>query len=153
IVSEAGTLIEDAGSSNGTFVNSPDHRVTQAIPLGHADMVYFGSLAVPAARLLAVRSVPGAAAPAPPPLPPRPPGPLPVPPPPVMTAAPPPPPSATVTPWTMLLLAQAPAIAVLILLVFGQRAAAAVTATNWPAVADGIASTMFALALSAVWLG
>src|SRR5215470_9355438 len=28
IVSEAGTLIEDAGSSNGTFLNSPDQRVT-----------------------------------------------------------------------------------------------------------------------------
>ena len=153
IVSEAGTLIEDAGSSNGTFVNSPDHRVTQAIPLARADTVYFGSLAVPAARLLAARSAPGAAAPPPPPLPQGPPAPIAVPPPPVMTAAPLPTPTARITPWTMLLLAQAPAIAVLILLVFGRRAAAPVTATSWPAVAEGIASTMFALALSAVWLG
>jgi hypothetical protein len=53
----------------------------------------------------------------------------------------------------MLVLAQAPAIAVLILLVFGRDAVATVTAENWPAVAEAIASTMFALAMSAVWLG
>ena len=53
----------------------------------------------------------------------------------------------------MLLLAQAPAIAVVILLVFGRQAAEPVTTTSWPAVAEAIASTMFALAMSAVWLG
>ena len=142
IVSDSRTLIEDTGSANGTFVNSPDNKATQAIPLGETDTVYFGSLAVPAARLLPVRTVPEEAAPVPPPIPePR------VPPQPVMAR-----PSIgprAITPWTILLLAQAPVIAILILLFSGRRAAAA----NWPAVVDSIASTTFALALAAVWLG
>jgi hypothetical protein len=54
-----------------------------------------------------------------------------------------------VSPWTMLVLAQAPIIALLIYAAFGWQA----TSTNWPTAAEGIASTMFALALSAVWLG
>ncbi len=43
--------IEDLGSTNGTFVGRPDHRITQA-PLRPDDVVFFGSLRVPAARLL-----------------------------------------------------------------------------------------------------
>ena len=58
IVAGSQTLIEDAGSANGTFVNSPDRRATQAIPLTETDIVYFGSLSVPAARLLPPRSRP-----------------------------------------------------------------------------------------------
>ena len=46
------TLIEDLGSSNGTFLNSADRRVTKPIPLTATDILYFGTLSVPAARLL-----------------------------------------------------------------------------------------------------
>src|SRR5262245_25452338 len=49
IVSGTRTLIEDAGSSNGTFLNSPDRRVTEATLLAATDTVYFGSLTVPVA--------------------------------------------------------------------------------------------------------
>src|SRR5262245_58889600 len=52
IVSGSRMMIEDAGSSNGTFLNSPDQRVTRAVPLTASDTVYFGSLSVPAARFL-----------------------------------------------------------------------------------------------------
>jgi pSer/pThr/pTyr-binding forkhead associated (FHA) protein len=62
------TWIEDLGSSNGTFVNSPDQRVTQAVPITEFDTVYFGSLAMPAARLLTPRPRPEPALP--PPMPP-----------------------------------------------------------------------------------
>ena len=140
IVSAARTLIEDAGSANGTFVNSPDQRVTEPISLAGTDTVYFGSLAVPAARLLIPRTAPEPAAPIPPPIPRSPTG---------SAMAQPPTAAATPSHWTMLLLAQAPAIAILIHLAFGRSAAG----MSWPAVAEGIASTMFALAMSAVWLG
>jgi pSer/pThr/pTyr-binding forkhead associated (FHA) protein len=155
-------LIEDAGSSNGTFVNSPDRRVTQAIPLTEADTVYFGSLAVPAARLLPARSQP---APAAPPRPePAPPALLPVPPPrpapersqePSPVPAPVQPSTAPETDgrWALYQLAQAPILAILIILIFGWQAAATITAANWPSVARGIAATMFAMAISAIWLG
>jgi hypothetical protein len=53
----------------------------------------------------------------------------------------------------VLRLGQAPVIAVLILLAFGRQAAEPVTATSWSAVSEGIASTLFGLAISAVWLG
>jgi ABC-type multidrug transport system ATPase subunit/pSer/pThr/pTyr-binding forkhead associated (FHA) protein len=43
--------IEDLGSTNGTALQSPDHRIQYA-PLSPTDVVYFGSLRVPAARLL-----------------------------------------------------------------------------------------------------
>ena len=46
------TLIEDIGSSNGTFLNSADCRVTGPIRIAETDTLYFGTLAVPAARLL-----------------------------------------------------------------------------------------------------
>ena len=50
VVPGSKTLVEDLGSSNGTFVNSADQRVMQAVPITESDTVYFGSLAVPAAR-------------------------------------------------------------------------------------------------------
>ena len=73
IVSGGRTFIEDLGSSNGTFLNSPDQRVAQATPLAASDVVYFGSLAVPAARLLNARNAAETAVlpPVPPPCPPR----------------------------------------------------------------------------------
>ncbi len=43
--------IEDLGSSNGTAIGHPDRKITQA-PLTEDDVVFFGSLRVPAARLL-----------------------------------------------------------------------------------------------------
>ncbi|QDV32585.1 FHA domain-containing protein [Tautonia plasticadhaerens] len=46
-----GAVIEDLGSSNGTSLNAPGRRIDRA-PLSASDVVYFGSLAVPAARLL-----------------------------------------------------------------------------------------------------
>jgi len=147
VVAGARTLIEDLGSSNGTFLNSADRRVTSAIPLTETDSVYFGTYAVPAARLLAGLTEPAAAAPEPSsPAAYR--GPLPE--------------AARVGPaiaslegkrWTLALLAQAPILAVLIVLLFGRQAAAAVAASSWESVARGIASTTFALAVAAVWLG
>ncbi len=137
IVSGSRTLIEDAGSSNGTFVNSPDQRLTRAVPLTATDTVYFGSLAVPAARLLPSRPALVEAVLTPPPLPE-----------PAAPAAPeratehPAAVTAAITPWTILVLAQAPVMAILIVLAFGRPSAAA-----------EVASTTFALALSAVWLG
>jgi pSer/pThr/pTyr-binding forkhead associated (FHA) protein len=162
VVPGSKTLIEDLGSSNGTFVNSPDQRVTQAIPLTASDVVYFGSLAVPAARLLTAQTVPEEAAP------PRPePGqssPPPVSPPrpvpelfPELSPAP-----ALLQPstvperdgrWAILLLAQAPVLAILIVLIFGRHVGAAITEASWGPVAHGIAATTFALAISALWLG
>lgn len=44
-------IIEDVGSSNGTFVGSPSNRVQKA-NLNPDDFVYLGSLRVPAVRLL-----------------------------------------------------------------------------------------------------
>jgi pSer/pThr/pTyr-binding forkhead associated (FHA) protein len=151
IVSGTRMLIEDAGSSNGTFVNSPEQRVTQPTPLTESDTVYFGSLAVPATRLLPARAVPQAVVPAPPPLPE--PKVLPEPaaaPPPVVPATTVP---ATVAPWMIVLLAQAPVLAILVLLAFGRQAAGPITPTNRSMVAEGIASTTFGLAMSALWLG
>ena len=45
--------IEDRGSSNGTFLNSADRRVSGPTTITEADTIYFGTLDVPAARLLA----------------------------------------------------------------------------------------------------
>jgi pSer/pThr/pTyr-binding forkhead associated (FHA) protein len=147
IVSPARTLIEDAGSSNGTFLNSPDRRVMEPTLLAGTDTVFFGSLAITATRLLPAPPAPARTVAhepvlAPPPIlgPSEPPGPA---------TVPPSPATAMVGPWTMLILAQAPIIALLIYMAFGGQA----TAASWPTAAEGIASTMFALALSAVWLG
>ena len=60
------TLIEDIGSSNGTFLNSADRRVTSPTPITGSDTLYFGTLAVPAARLLAGVRKPEPAASVPP---------------------------------------------------------------------------------------
>jgi pSer/pThr/pTyr-binding forkhead associated (FHA) protein len=140
IVAGSKTLIEDLGSSNGTFVNSPDQRATESIPIAEPDVVYFGSLAVPAARLLSARAEPAKAVPLPTPEP----EPLVEP----VSVSPAPAPEADDR-GTLLLIAQAPILALLILLVFGRQAAAA----SGTSVAQGIASTTFALALAAVWLG
>jgi pSer/pThr/pTyr-binding forkhead associated (FHA) protein len=124
IVTGDQALIEDLGSSNGTFVNSPDRRVTQPIPLTATDVVYFGSLAIPAAQLLAARPETEQAA---------------VPPPrPVPELAPVPPSNASFSDgrWAILLLAQAPLLAILIVLISGRQAAV----------------TTFAMAISSIWL-
>jgi pSer/pThr/pTyr-binding forkhead associated (FHA) protein len=144
VVAGSRTLIEDLGSSNGTFLNSTDSKVTSGVPLSESDVVYFGSLAMPAARLLAARGKPAAEALVPPPLP----------------SAPRPARAAAGAAaglragdlWTIVLLAQAPVFALLILLAFGRRAGAD-AATAWTSVASGVAATTFALALAAVWMG
>lgn len=46
-----GAVIEDLGSSNGLAIGEPGARVTRA-PLAESDVVYFGTLPVPASRLL-----------------------------------------------------------------------------------------------------
>jgi FHA domain/ABC-2 type transporter len=148
IVSEGRTQIEDAGSSNGTTVNAPDNPARKAIDLTEADTVYLGSMAVPAQRLLSWRrrTAPAEIVVHPPPMPE----------PPRLSDSPPPIPAAaavTVSPWTILMLVQVPILATAIILACGRQAAAPVTATTWPSVADGIASTTFALALSALWMG
>ena len=137
VVAGSQTLIEDLGSSNGTFLNSLDQRATRTMPLAEADTVYFGTLAVPAARLLAgLREHEAAARDQPPP------------------AAGTEPPAALRSlasseenRWILASLAQAPIFAVLIVLIFGQRAAATITVSSWSSVAQGIAATTFALAL------
>jgi pSer/pThr/pTyr-binding forkhead associated (FHA) protein len=51
--------IEDLGSTNGTFLNAPEHKIKLA-PLSAGDTVLFGTFAVPAAKLLADAGLPGA---------------------------------------------------------------------------------------------
>ena len=106
VIAGSKALIEDLGSSNGTFVNSPDRRVTQAVPITQSDVLYLGSLAIPAARLLPAQPkletavVPPMAPLAPPRLAPAP-RPLPVPvvaPAPIVTPARVPVPAPVVTP-------------------------------------------------------
>jgi pSer/pThr/pTyr-binding forkhead associated (FHA) protein len=48
------TLIEDLGSSNGTFLNSTDQRISVPTPISATDTLYFGSLLVSASALLKV---------------------------------------------------------------------------------------------------
>ena len=140
-------LIEDLGSSNGTFLNSVDARVTRLTSLATRDTVYFGSLAVPAATLLAGFES-AMAAPAPPPRPER-------------RAALPLEPAVTSgsagfmegNRWLLAALAQAPLLALLIVLFCGRAAASAVTEANWAAVGQAISATSFAAAAAAVWLG
>jgi pSer/pThr/pTyr-binding forkhead associated (FHA) protein len=45
-------VIEDLGSSNGTALGSPEHKITRSA-LTAADTIYLGSYAVPAAQVLA----------------------------------------------------------------------------------------------------
>ena len=54
---------------------------------------------------------------------------------------------------TAIMLAQAPIVAILIVLVFGKQMADEVTATSWPDVAQSLGTTLFLMALAAVWLG
>jgi ABC-type multidrug transport system ATPase subunit/pSer/pThr/pTyr-binding forkhead associated (FHA) protein len=51
VIALGGAQIEDLGSTNGTALGHPNHKITQA-PLTEADVVFFGSLQVPARRLL-----------------------------------------------------------------------------------------------------
>jgi hypothetical protein len=140
-------MIEDLGSSNGTSLNSVERRVTGPTPLAETDTLYFGTMAVPAIRLLAGRrertgaaadSPSGAAGPE-------------------LRQAPKPTLLAIGTldrnRWTAAALAQGPIIGILIVLVFGRQASAAITESSWASVGHGIASATFALALAAVWLG
>jgi pSer/pThr/pTyr-binding forkhead associated (FHA) protein len=147
IVAGAPALLEDLGSTNGTFLNSADRAVTRGLPLAETDTVYFGSLAVPAARLLAGQRKPGAAAGEP-----------------LSAAAAMEPHPAPVgaraafgplvgNRWGLAVLAQAPLFAILVVLLFGHEAAAVITGASWASVAEGIASTVFALALASIWLG
>jgi pSer/pThr/pTyr-binding forkhead associated (FHA) protein len=161
--------IEDLGSSNGTFLNSADNRVTRLIRLSSADTVYFGSLAVPAARLLAARVEPVAPIPVPSPsnaaeprtelieheqidamprIAPidRSPGTMPVE---RMPAAS----FLEGMLWHLAALAQAPVLAISIVLILKRQSVAAGAAANWASVGQAIASASFALALCAVWLG
>jgi pSer/pThr/pTyr-binding forkhead associated (FHA) protein len=147
------TRIQDLSSSNGTFLNSADRRVTIPTPITPTDTLFFGTFAVPAAQLLVAIEEPA-------------------------SATPQSPPAATVreslqartTPGTaaatselttalggnglrLALLAQAPVLAILIVLLFGRQAAASATATNWVSIGQAIASTTCALGLAAVLLG
>jgi pSer/pThr/pTyr-binding forkhead associated (FHA) protein len=144
VVASFQIFIEDNGSSNGTFLNSADRRVKSPIPITELDTLYFGTLAVPAARLLAGLKEPATVAVGPPP--------------------PPAPfkeqqrgPTAALAAlaiweehrWLLAWLAQAPVFAVLIVLILGRQTAAA----TWESVGHRIAATTFALALAALWLG
>ena len=145
VVAGSETRIEDLGSSNGTFLNSADRRVTSPTPLTETDTLFFGTLAVPAARLLArlteletVAPEPSRSTTEPRPVPTR-----------ARSAIA----SLEGNRWILAVLAQAPIFAVLIVLVFGRQAVAPVTAASWASVGQGIASVTFALALAAIWLG
>ncbi len=143
------TLIEDLGSSNGTFLNSVDQRVTQPVPVKETDTVYLGTFAVPAARLLSLAG--GFERPLAPPA--------------AQTTQP----AAIESPsrkpgrsmlrlimaqrWRLAVLAQAPILAVLIVLLFGRQTGAPATAASWASFGQRIASTTFWLAIAAVWLG
>jgi pSer/pThr/pTyr-binding forkhead associated (FHA) protein len=134
------TLIEDLGSSNGTFLNSPDRRVIAPTPITESDTLYFGTLAVPAARLLESPTKPD------------------------LTAAAQNPPVAVMAPgplrtpaftdwkrfrWLLTWLVQAPILAMLIVVIFGRPAAP----DDRHSLGQGIAATTFALAIASIWLG
>jgi pSer/pThr/pTyr-binding forkhead associated (FHA) protein len=149
MVAGSPTLIEDLGSSNGTFLNSVDLRATQPVPIRETDTVYFGTFAVPASRLLArvnefERPAVPSTAQRPPAAASEPVG--------LELAAPSPPPTGADR-WWLAVSAQAPILAVLIVLFFGRQARAPVTAASWTSVGQGIASTTFWLASAAIWLG
>jgi len=152
VVAGSQTLIEDLGSANGTFINSPDRRVTGAVPLLESDIVCFGTFTVPAARLLTRPiEVEQAATPSPPPvLLPEPPVSEPLPEP---TRERPATALGLVNRWVVVLLAKALVLAVLVVVIFGRHAAVPITPESWPSVGQAIASTTFCLALLAIWLG
>jgi ABC-type multidrug transport system ATPase subunit/ABC-type multidrug transport system permease subunit len=52
VMSDGQAFLEDIGSTNGTALTQPGKRITRA-PLSPSDVVFFGSLRMPAARLLA----------------------------------------------------------------------------------------------------
>jgi len=52
LVAATEVLIEDLGSTNGTALGGPGQRITAPTPLSTAETVYFGSMPVPASRLL-----------------------------------------------------------------------------------------------------
>ena len=141
------TRIQDLGSSNGTFLNSADRRVTIPTCVSSSDTLYFGTLDVPAARLLAEIKKPETQAKQPPPV----------------TAAvqliqAPAPAQPATNVWEeyagpLAWLGQVPVLALFIIVIFGRLAAVPTTAANWAAVGQGIAATSFALALAAIWLG
>jgi pSer/pThr/pTyr-binding forkhead associated (FHA) protein len=146
IISGSQTLIQDLGSSNGTFVNSADREASLATPVTASDVVFLGSLKVPAARLLPAmpapvqenRSRPSSSKPKSTGVPPA-----------KDTASAP----SLFNRWTIALLAQSPIIAILIVLVFGRHAAMAKLVPSGLSLVQGIASTTFALSLAAIWLG
>jgi hypothetical protein len=146
---DAPPMIEDIGSSNGTYLNSADKRVTSPTPLSQSDTVYFGTLAVPAARLLGARKA----------VPPPATRPAPVAPVRNVTeielpaAVHPAPASLRTNPWLLAWLAQVPVLAIVINLAAGGRIVAAAKAADWSETGLAIASTTFALATAALWLG
>ncbi|HEX3451248.1 MAG TPA: FHA domain-containing protein, partial [Isosphaeraceae bacterium] len=142
------TRIEDRGSSNGTFLNSADRRVTGPTTITEADTIYFGTLDVPVARLLDGLREHKTTAPAFAPAPAAVAEPIPEP-----TAAPPLVADRKRYRWLVVWLVQAPVFAFLIVLLFGRDIATPITMASWAAVENGIASTSFALALAAIWLG
>ena len=137
------TSIEDLGSSNGTFLNSPDRRVISPTPVTASDSLYFGTLEVPAARLLQAPINPKTREQ------PRP----------LATAVAPPRTALIGSPlalwvseqyrWLMVWMAQAPVFAILIFVIFGLQKGT----VKGGSVGQGIAATTFALALAAIWLG
>ena len=124
IVGGSEALIEDLGSSNGTFLNSVDNRVTRLTPISGSDTLYFGSLAVPASRLLAGLLGTPAPTATPPPVVAR------QTPPPSRVAAPPAGGFVAANRWLLAGLIQAPILAFLIIAIFGREATAAVTEAN-----------------------
>jgi pSer/pThr/pTyr-binding forkhead associated (FHA) protein len=170
IVAGVEALIEDLGSSNGTFLNTVDSRVTRLTSLSTSDTVYFGSLAVPASQLLAGLLV----APAPTPSQPA------AVPPPVPSSArqpnqPPPPQTSSIVPkkepppaqvgavpavnfiegnrWVIIALGLAPVLAFLIVLISGRQAGAVLTDSNGASIAQAVTATTFELAVAAACLG
>lgn len=151
VVAGSQTLIEDLGSSNGTFINTPDRRVTVAVPLLHTDVVCFGTFTVPAAQLMSAFMEAECVAP---------------PPPAALVLAPPVleplPESSFAQPaefpssvyvWIAVLLTKVLILSLLVVLFFGRPAAVPITSENWSTVGGAVASTTFALALLAIWLG
>ncbi len=53
VTTPGGTVLEDLGSSNGTFLNSRENRITKA-RINANDVVFFGSMRIPASRLMNV---------------------------------------------------------------------------------------------------
>jgi pSer/pThr/pTyr-binding forkhead associated (FHA) protein len=147
IISGTRTLIEDLGSSNGTFLNSAAERVTQPTSLSNCHTVFFGSLAVPVSNLQV--GLPA----------------KPVPVPPSRTVHLPPSPHQQSidlrsrpglnkeNSWLLAAVVQAPVLALAIVLLWGRQAATAVTVDSWVSVGRAIAATTFALSLAAIWLG